>query len=91
MAELEEVFAKTPNAKGKIVEGKAVIINLDKGSYYQLNEVASTVWQLIDGKTSLEKIVGDLAKEFDASKNELEKDLLELVADLKKEGLVELC
>ncbi len=66
----------------------AVLLHVQRGDYYSLNRVGARVWTLSDGN----KNIGDLAKEitgeFDISLEEAERDIIELIEQLEKEGLV---
>jgi len=85
----KNIWIRSANAKAKVINRKAIIINLEKGNYYQLNGVATRIWEMLDGKNSLSQIVEKISKEFDAEKKQVEKDALQLIADLQKEGLIE--
>ena len=89
MSELKQIFTKRSDAKDKIIDGKAIIINLESGSYFLLNETGSRLWQLLDGKRNVKEIVKKIHSEFEAEQHIIEKDVSELIAKLEKEGLVE--
>ena len=73
----------------RIIDGEAVILNLDNGYYYSLNEVGTRIWESIDKQKSLSEILSLLKEECQASEKQLKNDLMELVKDLEKEKLVE--
>lgn len=72
----------------RVIEGEAIIINLDNGIYYSLNEVGTAIWELADGKSTIKEIADAVCKEYDVDYEEAEKDVLEVVNDLVREGLV---
>lgn len=76
------------------IEGELVIVpmisgvgNLDS-EMYSLNETGSAVWEKLDGKTNLDDIIHDLAKEFNTSYDQIKSDVLELMEGFKKMGLL---
>ncbi len=73
----------------RILDNEAVILNLDTEGYYSLNEVGTKLWQLISQKVALKNAVDLITSEYDAEKNTIENDLLTVVNELKKEGLIE--
>jgi len=68
--------------------GGTVLLNLDDGQYYALDEVGGRVWELSDGSRSVREIAGALAAEYDAPEAEIQADVLELLQELMGEGLV---
>lgn len=72
----------------RIINDEAVILNLDSGIYYSLNEVGSKVWDLCDGSRDIKDITTAVCQEFEVEREAAEKDVLELMDDLIKEGLI---
>ncbi len=75
----------------RAIGDEEVVLNLENGFYYSLNEVGRGVWQLMnDGKT-LGEIVKTLKETYQIPEARLEKDIDEIVQDLEKEGLIKAC
>jgi len=56
---------------------------------FELDEIASEVMQLIDGKSSIIDIVDKLVKKFDgASKDVVKKDVLFMLQPLAEKGFI---
>lgn len=72
----------------KALEGESVLLNLDSGVYFSLNETGTAAWELFDGATSLTTIGEALSTRFDVSAELARQDLLELTQTLLTEGLV---
>ncbi len=53
-----------------------------------LNEVGEIIWNKCDGGHSLVECIDDLENKFSASREELEKDCLEFISILLKQGLL---
>jgi len=70
------------------VEGKEVLLRLDSGEYYALDEVGSCIWALCDGTRSVGEVVAKLDEEYDAPPDTIRSDALELLQDLLDEKLV---
>lgn len=68
--------------------GTIVLLNVDDGGYFALDELGGRVWDLCDGSRMVSEIVGILEHEFDAPTEILERDLCELLTDLANENLV---
>ena len=69
-------------------EGVFVLLCLEGGQYYSLNEVGSRVWELCDGASPVSEIISTICEEFDAPAATIQADVLELLADLQNEKLV---
>jgi hypothetical protein len=71
------------------VEGEAVILNLADGVYYGLDGVGARVWELLREPRTLAELRDAVAAEFDVDAGTAERDLLDLLADLRERRLVE--
>jgi coenzyme PQQ biosynthesis protein PqqD len=68
--------------------GQTVLLRLEDGGYYALDEVGATIWELCDGSRSVGDIVTLLCAEFDAPESTVRADVLEFIADLRRERLL---
>jgi hypothetical protein len=66
-----------------------VLLNLDNGEYYTLNDVGIRVWDLCDGKHSVSEMVAILCQEYEAPHETIAADVLELLQDLAYERMVD--
>jgi hypothetical protein len=65
-----------------------VLLSLDEGTYFSLNDVGAIVWTLCDGSHTVEDIIDALCAEFEAPPERIGADVVALVDDLASEGLV---
>ena len=86
---LESTFILSKNAVFRDLDGEAVILDLGAGVYFGLNTVGTRIWHLIERHGWLEAVLDELCREYDAARDELQRDLLELVARLAEARLVE--
>lgn len=70
-------------------EGESVILDLKDGVYYELNEVAARVWELIQEPASVQNVLDTLVAEYDVTLGECEADVVTLLEDMVLRGLVE--
>jgi hypothetical protein len=47
------------------LNGEKVMMNLDKGQYFALNQVGGRIWDIIDKPASVKEITDTLIKEYD--------------------------
>ena len=69
-------------------QGQTVLLRLDDGGYYALDEVGARIWELCDGDRDLTEIVAVLCGEFDASEKQVLADVVEFVDELRGEELL---
>jgi hypothetical protein len=68
--------------------GTIVLLDVDSGQYYALDEVGGRVWNLCDGSRTVSELVAVLSEEFEAPAETIQRDLVELLTDLANENLV---
>jgi hypothetical protein len=68
--------------------GEAVLLNLETGKYYGLNEIGTRMWMLLNEHRRLEPTFRALLDEFEVGEEQLRADLLKLVDDLAAQGLL---
>ena len=70
------------------LQGEAVLLNLNSGSYFGLDPVGTRIWHLIAEKENLLDVARSIVAEFDVSEEQCATDLFALVAKLESQGLV---
>ncbi len=83
----DSIFEKSGEVIVRVIEGETVLLDLNSGIYYSLDDVGGRIWELIDGEKSLSLIVGTVADEYDVAPAQALEDAVELLADLAGEGL----
>ncbi len=67
---------------------EVVILKLDTGIYFGLERVGARIWTLIADGRRREEILQTVATQYNASRDEVERDFDELIDELSKEGLI---
>jgi hypothetical protein len=70
------------------LDDEAVLLDLQSGTYFGLNDVGARAWQLILEHGHLSKVVEVLQKEYAAAPEVVERDLLALAGQLVSQKLV---
>jgi coenzyme PQQ biosynthesis protein PqqD len=65
-----------------------LLLNMEDGNYYSLNEIGGRIWELCDGKRSVSQVVAALATEYEAPGATLQNDVIELLEDFHKGKLI---
>jgi hypothetical protein len=72
------------------IAGEAVILNLETGKYFGLDQVGTRMWQSLAEHKQVALALNDLTTEYDTTKDQLIHDLLELVENLAGHQLIEI-
>lgn len=88
MLSIESKFKKNENLAWRNIEGQIFIVDPKRNILHELNPVAARVWELIDGKRTLKETGEQICQEFEVTPEEAEKDILELIEELKEKNLV---
>lgn len=83
------VLCKNPDMVSRVIADETILMPIYKSSdeincIYSLNKVASGVWDLIDGKRTLEEIKKEVLKKFDTTEEEVDKEMKKFLKDLKE-------
>jgi len=71
----------------RVIDGQAVIVNLEESTLHTLNLVATRIWGLVDAKNMVMDIIDKIYQEFEVDRDRLEKDCLEFVNRMINKGL----
>ena len=64
------------------------MMDLEKGKYFSLNGVGSRIWTLVEEPVQVGKVVDSLLEEYDISRDECEKNVLEFLDKLESEQII---
>ena len=85
---LECDVAISEDVVSRDLEGEAVILNLESGTYFGLDRVGTRIWSLLQEGGSLRGVFEVIQQEYDVAPETLERDLLGLVQELRAKGLL---
>lgn len=78
----------SPQVTHETIDGEAVILNLDTGSYYSISSAGAVIWGLLDAGASIGRIVKTIATSYTGDSQEIETGVYALVEKLEQEGLI---
>jgi hypothetical protein len=70
------------------LDGEAVILNLESGTYFGLDRVGTRVWRLIEAHGRVDEVVRCMIDEFEVDPGTLERDVHDLVSAMVHKGLL---
>jgi hypothetical protein len=86
-------FIKEKDLVTRCVAGETIIVPIknkvgDLDSIYTLNEIGTLIWELMDGKSSVSKIVEVISNTYEVKLEEAERDALQFINSLEKAGMI---
>ncbi len=87
-------YRKRGEYASRVIAGETIVVPVrgqmgDLESIYNLNEVGSVIWELLDGRTTVGGMIDEVCLRFDVDREQAERDTLEFLAGLETAGLVE--
>jgi len=73
------------------VDGETVMMSIQHGHYFGLNEVGSRIWALLETPTSLGQLRSQLMAEYQVDAAECRQDVDAFVGELLSLGIVRRC
>ncbi|MDP2939174.1 MAG: PqqD family peptide modification chaperone [Candidatus Omnitrophota bacterium] len=65
-----------------------VILNPKKGSYYNLEGISKRIWEMLSEGRNLDEIINIISDEYEKDKEELRKDCINFIDELKQASLI---
>ena len=94
IADLDSIYVPSEDIVAREIEGELIIVPIASGigdmedELYAFNETGKAVWDKLDGKKSLNKLIEELSVEFEASPGEIKEDVVGIVKELLKRRIL---
>ena len=85
---INSVITKNQEIDDTDVDGEKVMMNLDKGQYFMMNEVGSRIWEIIETPIHVKGIVEKLREEYDVDEQTCTDKVLEFLKSLNEADLI---
>jgi hypothetical protein len=88
MLTIDSVPVKSEDIVSREIEGELLIVPIASGigdmedELYTLNETGREIWNLIDGKRTLDAIATDLSSRYETQKDEITRDVIGITSEL---------
>jgi hypothetical protein len=70
------------------VDRETLVLNLETGGYYSLSRVGAEIWKLLASPIRVSEIGDTLVRRYGIPRAQGEADLLDLLGELQRRGLV---
>jgi Coenzyme PQQ synthesis protein D (PqqD) len=80
--------AREEEVAAKVMDGEAILINLSNGIYYSMDKAGGLVWEMVEGRRSVEEMAACIVARYEVSAEQARADLERLMEELVQENLV---
>jgi len=94
---LDDVFSPSQDIVCRNIEGELILVPIVAGMgdledvLFSLNDTGKAVWNMLDGRTSVENIVRQLTDRYSGAPSNILQDVLDLIESLLERRLVIRC
>lgn len=85
---LDSIVSQKEDVDVTELNGEKVMMDLDKGKYFMLNETGSVIWDSINEPKSISEIIESIINEYDIDRETCESKVLEYLEKLNHEELI---
>lgn len=85
---LDTIINKNLEIDDTDLDGEKVMMNLDKGEYFMMNEVGSRIWEIITEPMNVKGIVDALRSEYEVDEETCEDTVIEFLERLNNAELI---
>ena len=95
MGMCEKILKKNKDTVYREIAGETILVNMDsfnegkEGKIFLLNETGTEIWELIDGKRTMEDIVNELCGEYEVSIEDAGEGVEKIAHLLLMKGLID--
>lgn len=86
---LRSTVVVSPHQVSTSLGDEAVILGADAGQYFGLNEVGARIWELVQAPVQVVDICKAVCAEYEVTSDQCERDVLELLVELRAKGLLD--
>ena len=83
-------ISRSPSALAAEVEGGILVMSIDRGAYFSLNDVGSDIWRRLDQPRSFAELIDQLSAEYQATKETIAGDVRSWLSRMVAEDIIRL-
>ena len=81
ISQVEEIVASD-------IDGETVMMSIENGKYYGLDDIGSRIWQLIEKPVKVADLIDTLLERFDVARETCERDVLKFLNELNEDKIL---
>ena len=83
-----DTFDLPANVAARRVGEETVILDLESGNYFSLDDIGTRIWELLSQGSSLAEVCTAVLEEYEVDRAQLEQDITALTQELLDQGLI---
>ena len=85
---LDTIINKNLEIEDTDLDGEKVMMNLEKGEYFMMNEVGSRIWEIISKPINVKDIIETLRSEYEVDEETCKCTVIEFLTGLNHAKLI---
>ena len=91
---MEMILTQSSDVVAREIDGALIIVPLTSGmgdmedDLFSMNETGMAIWNMLDGKNTVQEVVEALAQQYRAEPAEIERDVAGIVGELLKRRML---
>ena len=85
---LDTIINKNLEIEDTDLDGEKVMMNLEKGEYFMMNEVGSRIWEIISEPVNVKGIIETLRSEYEVDEETCKDTVMEFLGRLNNAELI---
>ena len=90
MITLETRLMHTPDILTSEVDGELVMMDVDSGTYFNLDPIGTDIWRRLESPASISELCAALQRDYDTDAATIQRDVQAFAGDMLKKGLLRL-
>jgi hypothetical protein len=84
----QSIVVRSPDQVSGDLDGKVVLLSIENGEYYNMNEVGSRIWALLEKPMTVAELVDHLTDEFEITAEVCQQQAIAFLEQLNKDKLL---
>jgi hypothetical protein len=84
------IISRSPSVLTAEVDGEVVMMSIEQGRYFGLDDIGSDIWRRIDPPCSFAVLIDGLAADYDADRATISNDVQSLLGRMAEQDVVRL-
>lgn len=84
----QTTIVRSPDQVSGDLDGRVVLLSIENGEYYNMNEVGSRIWALLEKPMTVAALIDTLLAEFEVERATCEKEAMAFLEQLRKDKLL---
>lgn len=85
---LDSLLSKSNEQVSCDLDGETLILSIENGKYYHMNETSSRIWELLESPREMAALCDSLQEEYDVTPAKCQEQVLVILKEMLEAGLV---